>query len=63
MTISFKRKHLVQIPPVTINDVQLERVSSFKLLGLKITDDLSFQEHTEYICKKEKTPDYTFLKD
>ena len=62
MTISFKSKHLVQIPPVTINNVQLERVSSFKLLGLNITDDLSFQEHTEYIYKKA-TPVYTFLKD
>ena len=61
MTISYKCKHLVQIPPVTINDVQLERVSSFKLLGLNITDALSFQEHTEYIFKKANTRLY-FLK-
>ena len=61
MTISFRKKHFVEIPPVTVKSAQLEQVPSFRLLGVNITDNLSWQEHTTYICNKASTRIY-FLK-
>ena len=43
------------IPPFCIGNHQLERVSSFKLLGVKIRHDLKWNDHIDYIyCKAAK---------
>ena len=53
MLINFRKDRTV-IPAIKINDCVLERViiSSYKLLGLWIDDDLKWKTNTEYICKK-----------
>ena len=51
MLIDFRKDRTV-IPTIKINDCVLERVSSYKLLGLWIDDDLKWKTNTEYIVKK-----------
>ena len=46
------RKNKVSIPSLTFNDIMLERVPSFKLLGLWIDDNLKWQTNTDYIIRK-----------
>ena len=50
MLIDFRKDRTV-IPAIKINDCVLERVSSCKLLGLRIDDDLQWKTNTEYIVK------------
>ena len=50
MLIDFRKDRTV-IPAIKINDCVLERVSSCKLLGLWIDDDLKWKTNTEYIVK------------
>ena len=50
MLIDFRKDRTV-IPAIKINDCVLERVSSYKLLGLWIDDDLKWKTNTEYIVK------------
>ena len=45
------RKDRTVIPAIKINDCVLERVSSCKLLGLWIDDDLKWKTNTEYLVK------------
>ena len=40
------------LPPVTINGASLERVSSFKFLGVHISEELTWTEHTTRVAKK-----------
>ena len=51
MSLDF-RKNKTSIPSLTINDTTLERVSSFKLLGLWIDNNLKWQTNTDYIIRK-----------
>ncbi len=51
MMIDFRRDGSV-IPVIKVNDCILERVSSFKLLGLWIGKDLRWKSNTEYIVNK-----------
>ena len=66
MLIDFQKDRTV-IPAIKINDCVLERVSSYKLLGLWIDDDtaldndLKWKTNTEYIVKK-KAKGLHFLK-
>ncbi|KAI5109292.1 gastrula zinc finger protein XlCGF28.1-like, partial [Silurus meridionalis] len=45
---SNSRRHL----PVNINGTEVERVSSFKFLGVHISEDLSWQQNTSALVKK-----------
>ncbi len=38
--------------PITINKTPVERVSSFKFLGVHITEDLTWSAHTDAVLKK-----------
>jgi hypothetical protein len=51
MFISFN-KDPPEVPNVVVNGIQLERVECVTLLGLKITSNLSWEVHTDYISKK-----------
>ena len=51
MIISFLKQPM-DIPPVTIQGIDLERVSSVKLLGIIINNKLTWTENTTYICSK-----------
>ena len=46
------RKEPVQLQPLSINGIQIEQVSSAKLLGLIVSDDLAWQTHVDYIVSK-----------
>ena len=50
-TFDFRKDGTV-IPAMKINYCVLERVSSYKLLGLWIDDDLKWKSNTEYVVKK-----------
>ena len=49
------------VVPITMNDKQIEVVSSAKLLGVLVSDDLKWNVHVNHICKKTATRLY-FLK-
>ena len=49
-----QRKH----PPIHIDGAAVERVKSFKFLGVQITEDLKWSFHTDSIGKKEQHPHF-----
>ena len=51
MTITFSRSNSA-FDPITINNKNCELVSSAKLLGLIVSNDLKWNAHVESICKK-----------
>ena len=51
IVVDFRRAH-TQHPPLTINGVAVERVSSTKFLGVHITEDLSWKTNTASLAKK-----------
>ena len=51
MLIDFRREKTI-IPPIKINDYICTTLSSYKLLGLWVDDDLKWKTNTEYIVKK-----------
>ena len=51
MCIYFK-KETPDIPPITINDIQIEQVHSTRLLGVTISQDLTWQLHIDDITTK-----------
>jgi len=53
MLIYFGSKHKPEdVPNIEINSVEIERVLTFKLLGVVVSADLSWTEHVDYILKK-----------
>ena len=52
MLVSCKKSR--SSPPVLINNQRIEQVSSFKLLGVTVTQDLSWSAHIGEICSKAK---------
>jgi len=42
----------LSIPPVVIDYNSIERVCGFKLLGVYISNDLSWNLHVDYICAR-----------
>ena len=54
LVISKLRKHSVEVPVLTLNNEVLEKVSSFKYLGINITDDLSWSTHISVIARKAR---------
>ena len=60
LRISFSRSGS-SVDHITINDKQIEAISSAKLLGVVVSDNLRWNAHVESICKKAATRLY-FLK-
>ena len=54
LRISFSRSGST-VDHITINDKQIEVVSSAKLLGVVVSDNLRWNAHVESICKKAAT--------
>ena len=54
MIVDFRRQRRVQHSPIYINDAEVERVSSFKFLGVHITEDLSWTLHADTVVKKAR---------
>jgi len=53
MTVSRKRKQ-TNIPPIFLEGSPLERVDTFKYLGVILSSDLSWTPHVESVCTKAK---------
>ena len=51
LRISFSRSG-ISVDHITINDKQIEVVSTAKLLGVVVSDNLRWNAHVESICKK-----------
>ena len=49
MVVCFSRNP-PQVPPIVLGGTDVERVRQIKLLGLIVTDDLKWQEHSDYLC-------------
>ena len=60
MVISFKRTP-TEVPPLTLNNTIIDRVSTFKLLGVLLTDTLSWDENTNALLAKS-APRIYYLK-
>ena len=43
-----------QVPPLILNGVPLERVETFKYLGLLLSSDLSWSNHVDSVCSRAK---------
>ena len=54
MMISRRRTPEMQVPPLTLNGVPLERVETFKYLGLLLLSDLSWSNHIDSVCSRAK---------
>ena len=52
MVINFLKYQPTVITPIQLNGIVIERVSSYKLLGVIVTNDLSWNEHCDSIHKK-----------
>ena len=63
MTINAKKTKVMDVCPIGINkheplylkNNQIEDVTSFKLLGVHIDNDLKFSTHVQFICSKANT--------
>ncbi|KAI4884459.1 hypothetical protein NFI96_003687 [Prochilodus magdalenae] len=51
LIVDFRKQERVHTP-ITITGAAVERVSSFKLLGVHITEELTWTEHTTRVVKK-----------
>ena len=40
------------IPSLVINEIQIDRVNSFKFLGLNLHENMSWNTHTEFVANK-----------
>jgi hypothetical protein len=61
LLVSFSKKE-VHVPPITINDTVIERVSHAKVLGLFISADLTWNVHVDYILKKANKRMYMLIR-
>ena len=52
MMISRRRTPDIKVPPLTLNGVPLERVETFKYLGLLLSSDLSWSNHIDAVRAK-----------
>ncbi len=51
LVVDFRRQSR-EHTPITINNTPVERVNSFKFLGVHITEDLTWSAHTDAVLKK-----------
>ena len=54
MLISNKRSRSIDPPAFTVNGFPLERVETFKYLGIQFSSDLSWHSHTKALCKNQE---------
>ena len=52
LVVDFRQSRRVDHPPILIDGVEVERVTSFKFLGVHISEDLSWSLNTSSLVKK-----------
>ncbi len=52
LVVDFRRRTSEHSPPITIDRTPVEQVSSFKFLGVNITEELSLTTHTQSVVGK-----------
>ncbi|KAI3360543.1 hypothetical protein L3Q82_002422 [Scortum barcoo] len=60
LIVDFRRRQREEHAPLSINGTTVERVSSFRFLGVHISEDLTWTHHTDFItkCTIERYPDW-----
>ncbi len=54
LIVDFRKRHLLSYTPLMISWTPLERVSSFKYLGVNISEDLTWTTHIQTQVKKAR---------
>ncbi len=54
LIVDFRKKHLLPYTPLMISGTPVERVSSFKYLGVNISEDLTWTTHIQTQVKKAR---------
>ncbi len=54
LIVDFRKRHLLPYTPLMISGTPVERVSSFKYLGVKISEDLTWTTHIQTQVKKAR---------
>ncbi len=54
LIVDFRKKHLLPYTPLMISGTPVERVSSFKYLGVNISEDLTWTAHIQTQVKKAR---------
>ena len=62
MIITFLKYNHTCFSPIYISGVPVELVSSFKLLGVHLSNDLTWNSHADYIMKKANSRLYSLRK-
>ncbi|CAB4016967.1 RNA-directed DNA polymerase from transposon BS [Paramuricea clavata] len=62
MIITFLKYNHTCFSPIYISGVSVELVSSFKLLGVHLSNDLRWNSHADYIMKKANSRSYSLRK-
>ena len=52
MYIDFMKNSVTALRPISIGYMEVERVRTYKLLGVIISDDLKWNAHVEYVITK-----------
>ena len=52
MYVNFMKNSITAMRPVSVGNQGIERVGSYKLLGVIISDDLKWNAHVEYVIAK-----------
>ncbi|KAK1793777.1 hypothetical protein P4O66_001509 [Electrophorus voltai] len=60
LIVHYSKKQEQHYQPVRINGTTVERVDSFRYLGVHISQDLSWSRHTKSLTKKARQPLYHF---
>ncbi|KAI3357949.1 hypothetical protein L3Q82_016327, partial [Scortum barcoo] len=54
LIVDFRRRQREEHAPLSINGTTVERVSSFRFLGVHISEDLTWTHHTDFITKSAR---------
>ena len=52
MYVNFMKNSITAMRPITVGNQEVERVGTYKLLGVIIRDDLKWNTHVEYVIAK-----------
>ena len=52
MYVNFMKNSITAMRPISIGNQNVERVRTYKLLGVIISDDLKWNTHVEYVINK-----------